>query len=148
MRTGGRVNILSDILISRHGIKLEFVAVILLWNDDNWWHHWLCYLAGVCFTDQKPFFFGFSKCFHQSNSFVKETYFGKFQGHNISLSGKTKGILNFKNILHFKTTSTSSVKLIKFQMSQLFICRIRRVWFFPENVTKELNTIGGSEDIK
>lgn len=109
----------------------------------------LTMLPGWCVLYRpEAIFFGFSKCFHQSNSFVKETYFGKFQGHNISLSGEIKGILNFKNILHFKTASNSSVKLIKFQMSQLFICRIRRVWFFPENVTKELNTIGGSEDIK
>ena len=88
---------------------------------------------------------------HQSISFVKETYFEKFQGHrghSISLSGKTKNILNFKNILHFKTTSSWSVKLAKFQMSQLLIPRICRVWFWTKNIPKELNTISGSGDMK
>ena len=66
----------------------------------------------------------------------------------MSLSGETKNIFNFKNILHFKTASNWSVKLAKFQMSQVLISRICRVWFWPKNVPKELNTIGDSGDIK
>ena len=74
-------------------------------------------------------------------SFVKEMYFGKFQGHSYLY-------LNFKNILHFKTASNWSVKLAKFEMSQLLIPRICRVWFRSENVPWELSTIGSSGDVK
>ena len=53
------------------------------------------------------------------NFFCQGDVFGKFQGHSISLSGETKDILNFKNILHFKTASNWSVKLVMFPMSQV-----------------------------
>ena len=63
------------------------------------------------------------------NFYCQGDIFGKFQGQSMSLSGETKNILNFKNILHIKTASHVSIKLAKFQESELFIPRICRVWF-------------------
>ena len=86
--------------------------------------------------------------FSPINVFCRGDYFGKFQSRSMSLSVESKNNLNFKNIKHFKTTGNWSVKLAKFQMSQLLIPRISMVWLGPKNVPKELNTIGGYGDVK